>query len=110
MDWGQKCPTQPKLFLVSAGAISVRVGQNEFRPSWSYLQPPVGNRSRSYFQPPVGNPSRSYFQPPVGNLSWSYFQPPVGNLSWPYPKGKECEKGSEPESRCEETAFRIQIV
>ena len=65
----------------------------------------MGNRSRSYFQPPVGNPSRSYFQPPVGNLSWSYFQPPVGNLSWPYPKGKECEKGSEPESRCEETAF-----
>ena len=69
MDWGQKCPTQPKLFLVSAGAILVRVGQNECRPSWSYLQPPVGN------------------------------------LSWPFPKGKECEKGSEPESRCEETAF-----
>ena len=98
MDWGQKCPTEPKLFLVSAGAISVRVGQNDFRPCWSYLQPPVGNRSRSYFQPPLGN------------LSWSYFQPPVGNLSWPYPKHKECEKGSEPESRCEETAFRIQIV
>ena len=65
----------------------------------------MGNPSRSYFQPSVGNPSRSYFQPPVGNPSRSYFQPPVGKLSWPFPKGKECEKGSEPEYRCEETAF-----